>query len=810
MKPLYLAVRGWGPYKDTQTVDFSAFASGGLFLITGPTGAGKTTIFDAVTFALYGEVSGSVREKDSLRSDFAPPETATMVELLFSHRGEAWMVRRNPRYERAKLRGEGTTTENENGELYALECAPDTDIRTMRDAVRGGQYGQNVPGRGNAARENVDRENADKYESGVLRLKAVGSQQVTDAVTELLGLDCRQFKQISLIAQGEFQQLLTASSKERTMIFRDIFQTQLYDRLTQLLGQRVKGLNGRLDESRHRMEEVSAGFRMDSEAWKKAMGAKSRNYGRLAALAEADLQERQQEQSELARRQQELEKEYKGLVKQTEQIRQSNSLVEQYQRDRAGLEAMERELETLTERYQQVRREAEHLPDMRREAQALQERLPAQEEQYRRAGERQQAGKRLAALQRAYLEVDAQAKRKKQEYEVQDDRYRKASAGILAQGLVTGLPCPVCGSLEHPAPACLTQEIPDEKKLEALKQEAERWTAKAGQAQAEAAAALGALRQMDGELGELAQALAKEPEAVLDRLRGQVRETRTALKERQEAVQALERAVQDIQLARERQRAAVEQRRKSLKKPAVLEKQDLSEWNGKIQELEAERRRISREKEQLGVVIQVNQGALRQLREHMAAREVLEQEYGVLRRVERAASGSNNRKLVLEQYVLSVYFEDILRAANQRLRLMTGDRYELYRQEESRDRRMKESMEIEVLDQYTGRRRSVRTLSGGESFKAALALALGTSDVVQSYAGGIQVEALFVDEGFGALDGESLDQAVSILTALSGGQRMIGIISHVEELKEQIEHQIVVEKTNNGSRILSQAVVSFR
>lgn len=175
MKPIVLTLSGWGPYPGVEQADFSSF-SGGLFLVTGPTGSGKTTIFDGITFALYGEVSGSIREKDSLRSDFAKPETATFVELLFSHRGRQYRILRNPRYDRPKLRGEGITTEGESGELYEEE-----------------------------------------------RLLASGSTQVTERVKELLGIDYHQFKQISMIAQGEFQQLLVASSRERTQIFRDIF-----------------------------------------------------------------------------------------------------------------------------------------------------------------------------------------------------------------------------------------------------------------------------------------------------------------------------------------------------------------------------------------------------------------------------------------------------------------------------------------------------------------------------------------------------------------------------------------------------------
>ncbi len=770
MKPLHLTICGWGPYKDVQTVDFSPFASGGLFLITGPTGSGKTTVFDAITFALYGEVSGSVREKDSLRSDFARPETATRVELVFFHRGGIWMVRRNPRYERRKLRGEGVTTENENGELYRLE-------------------GNGLDG---------------------AELVASGSQQVTETISELLGLNYHQFKQISLIAQGEFQQLLFAGSKERTMIFRDIFQTRLYDAMTQVLVQRMKALNGRLDEVRHRMEEVSGAFRMESEAWQKLMGQKNRNCAKMIALVEEELEQSDCERSTLEEKQQKLERDYKLLVRTTEQVRQNNRLIDQYRADEADLKNMEQELRAVADQCSQLAREAKLLPDQKKQAEFMQTAVRTLEEQYRRAKGWKQARERLSRLQKRYLDIDAQAKQKKLEYEWQDDLYRKASAGILAQGLLPGMPCPVCGSTDHPCPARLTAEIPDERKLKTLKADAEQWALKAGQAQTEAAAALGELRQTERELGELSEQLEEGGDLALEELADRLEKNQSSLKEQLQKIQTLEKTFQDARLKEERQKAAVRQKREGLRRPKDMEKQELTEWNRQIQEMEGNRRRLNREKEKLETMAGMNRSALKQLREHLAARERLEQEYGVLRKVERAATGNNNRRLVLEQYVLSVYFDEILRAANRRLRLMTGDRYELYRQEESHDRRTKESMEMEVLDQYTGKRRSVKTLSGGESFKAALALALGTSDVVQSYAGGIQVEAMFVDEGFGALDGESLEQAVAILNSLSGGQRMIGIISHVEELKEQIEHQIFVEKTNNGSRILSRPMVSYK
>lgn len=777
MKPLKLILSGWGPYRDSQTIDFTPVAGGGLFLITGPTGAGKTTVFDAVTFALYGEVSGSIREKDSLRSDFAAADQTTWVELTFVHRGEIYRIVRNPRYERAKLRGEGTTSENENAQMYCGE-----------------------------------------------NLVTTGSQPVTEAVSELLGLDYRQFKQISMIAQGEFTKLLMATSKERTLIFRDIFQTRLYDVIAQKLGQRVRALNDRLDEVRHRMDETAGAFRVESEAWEKAWSQKSRNYGKLAALAEADSEEKMLRREKLKEQQEQLDKAYKKLVQSTEQARQNNKAIDVFLADSEQLEQMKQELETAKVRRKALQKEAKKLPEMERNLAETDERQRVLTEQLGRLEEWRHAKARLSHLQEQYLLLDQQAKGKKAEYEMQDDRFRKASAGILAQVLKAGEPCPVCGSTEHPAPATLTEELPDEKQLEQLKKAAEKQMNLANEAQTKAAGALGALRQVEESLAGLWTQLQDSDEdeqtalqrglseemvnQALDRVSQQLEESRQRNRKLTREIQELRQSCQEVEILVEKQKAAVAQKKSGLSKPRSMERQDISEWSRQIQDMEALRRQQAREREKLQTTLSINQNGVRQMKEHMEVRQKLEEEYGTLRKLERAASGSNNRKLVLEQYVLSVYFEDILRAANQRLRSMTGDRYELYRQEEGKDRRMKEGMELEVLDQYTGKKRSVRSLSGGESFKAALALALGTSDVIQSYAGGIQVETMFVDEGFGALDSESLAQAIEILTALGDSRRMIGIISHVEELKERIDDQIIVEKTNNGSSIKTNFVLS--
>jgi len=753
MKLLKLTLTGWGPYRDSQEIDFSPLSGGGLFLLAGATGAGKTTVFDAITFALYGEVSGSVREKDSLRSDFAAADVPTQVELSFLHRGEIYQIVRNPRYERGKLKGEGTTTENENAQMICGKA-----------------------------------------------LMAVGGQQVTIAVTDLLGLDYRQFKQISMIAQGEFTHLLIVSSKERTLVFRDIFQTKLYDTITQNLAGRVRQLSGKLDEAKSRMDETTGSFHLDSEEWEALRSQKNRNYEKMLRFAEADLKEKRAQREALDKQQEVWESAYKALVQKKEQVRQRNREIEVYLADRAKLERLKAELVKMKEKKKELAQEKKRIPDMRQDMLKLQVQIQDLEQRQKRICQWRQAREELTRLQERYLALDAQAKQAKSRYEEQDDRCRKASAGILAQGLIAGHPCPVCGSLTHPSPASLAEELPDEQYLEKLKQEAEGKIRLAGEAQVQAASALGVLKQVEQELlaEGLTEALAAQMEAELSvAIRQQVQQ----LKQLTNAVEMVEQEAQNIELALERQRAAVEQKKESLKKPADMRPQSLEECERLIREAEGQRRSLMREKEQLHTSIAVNTAAVRQLKEHMEARRKLEEVYGSLRKVERAANGSNNKKLMLEQYVLSVYFEDILRSANLRLKEMTGGRYELYRQEEVRDRRTKESMELEVLDQYTGKKRSVKTLSGGETFKAALALALGTADVVQSFAGGVQVETLFVDEGFGALDSESLSQAIETLASLGDNYRMIGIISHVEELKERIENQILIEKGNNGSRI---------
>ena len=741
MKPTSLVLSGWGPYRGVEQADFETMQQG-LFLVSGPTGSGKTTIFDGITFALYGEVSGSIREKDSLRSDFADASTPTFVTLNFTHRGKQYRVTRNPKYDRPKLKGEGMTTEPEGGELYEGET-----------------------------------------------LLASGSSQVTERVTGLLGLDYRQFRQISMIAQGEFQQLLVSSSKERTQIFRDIFQTRIYDTMTALLSARVKALNGRIDEVKHRADEITGTFRIENGDWEELKSKKNRNYRKILDFIEQEDDRLESRERELASCLGELDRSYKEQVRAIEELRSGNQAVRKYENDRKTLEKLEEERDSLKEQKRELAKAYGRIPVRRERLEGKKSELRVLEEQKKGLASWQAACRQLTERQETYLKIDGEAKEKKRIYEYQDDCFKKAAAGIIARDLTEGIPCPVCGSTVHPVPASMEGEVPDEKEIRRLKADYEAASEKASAAAGAAAALVGAVKNMEENLGVMD--LSDGGEKALLEIGEKLKLLEEETKQEEKEIRDCEKEYQDCSVKLEKQKAAYSQLKASIRVPKQTELVDLSGFEAALSECERDRKQTAREKERTGAALALNRQSLSTLKGHLEVKEKLETEYGVVRELERAAGGYNGRNLVFEQYVLSVYFEDILRAANRRLLKMSGERYELHRLERARDRRSRESMEMEVLDQYTGKRRSVKSLSGGEAFNAALALALGTSDVIQSYAGGIQVEALFVDEGFGSLDAEALEQAVAILTSLSGGSSMVGIISHVEELKEQIGSHIL-------------------
>ena len=875
MKPEKLTLSGWGPYKDRAEVDFTGLEGRGLFLIAGATGAGKTTIFDAITYALYGDMSGGMREKNSVRSDFANEDTPTFVELVMRHGGEEYRIVRNPEYMRPKKKKRGKsafTKEKENAVLHL----PDGKV------IEGGG-------------------------------------EVNRKIQEILGLDYRQFKQISMIAQGEFAKLLTASPAEKIRIFREIFSTSIYDGFARELKNRSGELYKRIMECRNKMDEnvhmLEMGELGKEEIWagltEKGDQDLAQNYFYEKIIAM--LEEEEKRYRDVLKKAEEeyafYEKELTGLAEEINAAERMNEKLEKLEEmqkqkgklleDRDRIVRTEKELKeagkavALREDYVNCKNAKEALASIeekiirsqkdletcigkqeekrgyyekQEEVRASYKLLSAYEEKKkqlkdadRRAGKKEEE---LRRLQERYLEQEERTERRKREFETADLAYKRAVVGIAARQIREGEPCPVCGSLEHPCVAETAKEAPDEKELQRLQNLYEEERGRLMELHGRAAVCKGEAESQKKQREEWAEQK-KELESSIDRIPEEVMAVLDAITEKEyenilNQYHRLQAQIEEKkkQLARETDEAGKKKERKkeldglfadgyrkagfsslqqyeeALRPAGEMERKEgqVREYYAKVQmiegriasleeetkgkeredtaELKARREEEAARKQRTLELINAKNHSLqeakkirRSLQEKEKKRKALEKEYGIVKDLDNMASGNNAKRLVFEQYVMAGYFEEILRAANLRLAKMTGGRYELFRREEIGDGRVKDNLEMQVLDYYTGKYRAVKTLSGGECFKASLALALGMSDVIQGYSGGIRVDTLFIDEGFGALDSESLDQSCQTLLSLVEKDRLIGIISHVPELSEKIEKKIIVTKTNVGSRV---------
>ena len=1152
MKPEKLILSAFGPYAKETEIDFRKLGESGLYLITGDTGAGKTTIFDAIAFALYGEASGAVRETGMFHSKYAKAGTPTFVELTFLSHGKRYRVRRNPEYMRPKERGQGMTLQAARAELIFFD-----------------------------ERRPITKQN-----------------EVTKAIEQILGLDYGQFTQIAMIAQGDFQKLLLAETVERGKIFRRLFHTEIYEQLQERLKTAKNECDSEYREIKRGISQMMGGvsFVPGSLQEQEFIKLKKTNFEgqvetglqlileltkdgkkRLQAMEDGieeldreisgctgklerirlnegrkrELTEKQKEREsfvpilEAAAKRQEKAKEAEPDIEalgqklrecgDREQIYKTIEENETYaalltekgdkqKRERekllASIERMQKELSMMTaerdrlsgtgEERERLLGRREQLVRHKTELSELMEKLAAAE--FKEGQERQRAEKlekafeaaeaeliadkeklekleerleeihgirlRLSELDKKLLRVDERAKeveklslflercgklegelREKQEIYRQiskrhqklqteaielENRFYDAQAGLLAGRLKEGERCPVCGSIEHPAPARLPINVPEKKEVDEKRSIADRENKKrieASEAARQLEVRIGELweeikqsvKKLFGESAperEIALLLARESEH-LDTLRkrylaeeGQLRtdmkkdeppagwdKVRTMQKERigeleglkdarkkeqEECLRGLEGEKERIRDARERIGLELEKLLKILPKAsteaaipnkddralteaAIPEKDDrtltedaipnegdrasteaaipdkdckasakeaLGLLSAALDELakllatlqrtlerkqrleaeipegekrmkasgeraeeimreivrietekasvltqkeslmasvgtitregnielkrEAEQKRsallseqkkaaeeyyqcmqreagltetiaalagcidqkLSETEEAVGTKLQELQGKRKELSdvrsrfyavqtsncriydEIVERKEQMiqtERRYSWLKALSDTANGglAQKHKIELETYVQMAYFDRILRKANVRFMMMTGGQYELVRKKEQDTRQGKVGLELDVLDHYNGTERSVKTLSGGESFMASLALALGLSDEIQANAGGIQLDAMFVDEGFGSLDEEALSQAITVLNRLAGDRRMVGIISHVSELKNRIEKKIVVTKEcGNGKTGSSVTIVS--
>ncbi len=866
MKPQKLILCGWGPYKEKQEIDFTKLESRGLFLITGATGAGKTTIFDAITYALYGNMSGTRREKTTVRSDFALSDTPTFVELYMEHGGKAYHIYRNPEYLRPKKRKTGKDDYTKEKERAVLTF-PDGE-------------------------------------------KIEGSSEVTKKVQELLRLDYRQFKQLSMIAQGEFAKLLTATSSEKSRIFREIFDTEIYDKIAGELRTQSGRLYAQVMEYRHKMEEDVAFFspeEEDRENWQK-LTENGLYYEEIIHFLKESNAKRNEEISDLEEKVADLEAELEQLTARITEGEQINILYESLEKEiqkqkvllagkdeHEGKEAVlmqaikAGEIYLLEEKWQnivKIKEDTQKKIEMAKaEILSLKNRQENEADFYRCAKNLELAyteetkkkellvlirekevqlekqKELFARLQQEYLDAEKEEEVKKTSYEQADKMYRHGIAGILAQELTEGIPCPVCGAKHHPKKALLHDFVPTKEEVDTKKAVYEEKREIRIQIHAKTAAG----KEKSDNLLQQKQQLEQEQQeyAVKEATRGafvskyikehsekeflvqkKEYETRSVmLSQKQEICRERQKEVAQYQEKEDECKAAYKEKRnlvfadeKAYRQAFLEEKQiqklqkEVQQYQKEVQanavalqhfteqlggrkpvELDALKQQLLQRKEEKGNLLQSMEGKrhsfkttaklLETLMEKQGKMQKLSEQYGLIKRLDDTASGNNKLRLVFEQYVLAAYFEEILKAANIRLKVMSTGRYELKRMETIGDGRSKDNLDMEVLDYYTGKYRSVKTLSGGESFKVSLSLALGMSDVVQAFSGGIRVEALFIDEGFGSLDSESLEQACLTLQSLVEKDRLIGIISHVPELSEKIGNRIQINKTNSGSTI---------
>ena len=921
MRPLKLTMKAFGPYAGKEEIDFARLGESGLYLITGDTGAGKTTIFDAITFALYGRASGQNREPSMLRSKYADEYAEAGVELVFSYNGKEYTVRRKMEGKRRKLRGEGDTLAPAEAELLL------PDGRTEKK-----------------------------------------EKEVTARITEILGVNRDQFCQIAMIAQGAFLEILLEETGPRRDHFREIFRTHIYrdfqDRLkaeAQQVNEQRKQQSSAVSIHLRRIacpendpaeigaEKARNGEMLTEEALELIRGIleKDGETRRAAGEEEADLDRRigeldriigKAENQQKARRDRESAKaalaENKGKMqpladalaaetarqpeterKGAELIRLREEMQEYRELDRrraeiAAAEARRKDRETVAAQLKEKETALEQeLEGLRREQAALkqagdpaaelmieQERVTAAQQAFTgletalKAMPEKQA--RLKAAQDRYRQARDTAERLRTEAEESRRRWHDEQAGILAETLEEGTPCPVCGSEHHPHKAVKSASAPDAetvKKAEKAAREAqEKETAESAAAGAEKSVFEMAEKEIRTRAEELLGAFdgaetGAQVQRKLAECAGRLREIREALKAdkaRKDRAGKLEKLIPekekelngargmrtDVTLACGQEKARIEAEQKALREQAEkmrfpdrkaaeaaaaaleqeirVRKDALDRARKALEDCTSDIRRLE------GMIAQAEEllkdgevpdpeervrerNGLRQLRDAVNRRKgdaeqrirtntdvlesigaaseklaALDRKWQWMTALSDTANGAlrGKQRLMFETWIQMTFFDRILRRANVHLMQMSGGKYDLARRDSSDDHRGQSGLELDVIDHTNGSVRSVKTLSGGESFIASLCLALGLSEEIQMSAGGIRLDTMFVDEGFGSLDEETLQQAMRALNSLSESNRLIGIISHVAELRRGIDRQIVVRKLRNGGSTVADIV----
>ena len=918
MRPVRLTITAFGPYVKTQTLELDRLGTGGIYLITGDTGSGKTTIFDAMVYALYGESSGSGRDPSMLRSKYADGGAETSVSLTFVSGGKEYTVRRAPEQLRRKIKGEGFVKRPAWAELIL----PDGSAES-------------------------------------------GTRQVTETVTEIIGVNKQQFCQIAMIAQGDFLKLLNADTRTRQSIFRDIFKTKIYSDFQERVKNDLSEIKKRRDAAELSVRQYVDGVIADPDDVLSIPLEKAKNGGLLyadiialikdiisfdeikhkktlsesesldkrakdlaALIARAESKRRAEAQLEAIAKESEAEREKlnaaqaalsaaEEYVPELEDLRRrSNELenalklcteLEELRKAAVGLKSKvdgmidennklsiesknaKRELDTMKEESAALAGAGKKAIGLEAELKRLQDRKNALGALIREISTLDSAALRLEKSQTEYRKAQERAELVSHEAEKMRKLFNGAQAGIMAAELVSGTPCPVCGSTEHPKKAVLPDSVPDEAIVKAAEKSARDAQNTANKKSAEAAEFKGAFasalgsakknaREIVGFSGDDIKDAAGEAEIMtyeigvsedktkkaLDAERAREKRGEMLVKLIEEAEKKIENAARRSALMREEissQSARYDEAEKrigsleaSLPYPSAedvrKEKALADARSGEIsaaidaagKAVETSERRIAEltaKSESLGKLIsqtgeidvdacmseqkeiaerkkaldsvreaivhrlETDRAALRGIETRADELTRIDEEWSSIKAIADTANGniSGRERVTLETYVQTTYFERIIRRANLHFLKMSDGKFEFRRRTEADDFRSQSGLELDVIDHYNGSERSVKSLSGGESFIASLSLALGLSEEIQASAGGIRLDSMFIDEGFGTLDDDTLKQAMRALGSLSESNRLIGVISHVAELRREIDRQITVKKEKTGGSV---------
>ncbi len=918
MRPTKLTITAFGPFADKQELDLNLLGDKGIYLITGDTGAGKTTLFDAITYALFGAPTGDVRQVNMLRSNYADKDVETKVTLEFTHRGQNYSISRLP-----------------------------AQLRRAKRVVNGNEYVE-----GNA-------EVCLKLPDGT---ELTADKSVTPKIKEILGVDRDQFNQIAMIAQGKFQELLLADTNKRLEIFREIFKTQRFEKFEEQVQAKKADLDKKNKQNNDSLAQYVAGIRCSEDSsllpqlelskkrqkpWdevavllenllseeteqeghaRERVAAKEKEISLLTTrIATAKNQKKAQEAIKTAEaRIKELEPQEQELSKNAEQVKSANdvqitekqqkigqitqilpsydqlaTLKKQAAESQNAIEKLKQSIATAEKQLSSSQKDVQDLQTEFRaltDSSAIIERMKGEKkslEEHQKAltkleddqAEYEKLAKDLATAQKEYETEQGKATKAQEKAQTQRTLFNNEQAGLMAEALTEGTPCPVCGSTQHPHKAVKSEKAPTEAAVKAAEKTAadaqklaNEKSAAANKCKGQVETALQALlRQSETllqvkELKQLASKLSNEQKSLTEEIKEKesglrkeqqrqkrwkelqtsipekekkletdtkaLTEKKTTLATNQTQLDELNRQITDLapQLPFADKEAATKARNALTKEIAALQKAittaetklqecktELTQKHAEIKQsqdllkdaetldVETEEKNLEKLNEEKKTLTDTQQAIksmldnnteiqksfLKKLKE---SAEVLEQG-SWMSTLSDTVNGqlAGKPRIQLETYYQMSVFDRIIIRANSHLMKMSNGKYDLKRRE-TYEGSAQTGLDLNVIDHYCGLERSVKSLSGGETFIAALSLALGFSEEIQATAGGIVLDTLYVDEGFGTLDEEALQQALKALNGLTEGNRLIGIISHVEELRKNLEKQVVVTKAGRSGK----------